>query len=127
MDLLDTQVSGLIGEEGFSRLVAAFYQKVPGDSILGPLYPKDDLAGAELRLRMFLIMRFGGPQHYLEHRGHPRLGMRHARFPVNRAARDRWVSLMEQSLDEAKLPDQATALLRRFFHEAATFLMNRPG
>lgn len=126
MDLLDTQVYELIGEEGFTRLVAAFYQKVPGDSILGPLYPNDNLAGAELRLRMFLIMRFGGPQLYLEHRGHPRLGMRHARFPVNRAARDRWVSLMEQSLDEAKLPDQATALLRRFFHDGATFLMNRP-
>jgi len=38
MDLLDTQIYALIGEEGFARLVAAFYRRVPGDEILGPLY-----------------------------------------------------------------------------------------
>ena len=126
MDLLDTQVYGLIGEEGFTRLVAAFYRKVPGDDILGPLYPKQDMAGAEVRLRLFLMMRFGGPQHYLEQRGHPRLGMRHAGFPVNRAGRNRWVALMTQALAETHLPPQATSMLQKFFDEAATFLMNRP-
>jgi len=65
MDLLDTEVYGIICEDGFSRLVAAFYRKVPHDEILGPLYPAQDMAGAEMRLRLFLMMRFGGPQHYL--------------------------------------------------------------
>ena len=32
---------------------------------------KEILAGAEQRLRDFLIYRFGGPQHYIEQRGHP--------------------------------------------------------
>lgn len=126
MDLLDTEVYGIIGEDGFSRLVAAFYRKVPHDEILGPLYPARDMAGAEMRLRLFLIMRFGGPEHYLEHRGHPRLRMRHAPFPVNRRARDRWVMLMGQALDEVGLPADARAVLRRFFEDAATFLMNQP-
>src|SRR5579864_6815772 len=124
MDLLDTQVYGIIGEEGFARLVAAFYRCVPGDDILGPLYPKKDLAGAEQRLRAFLIMRFGGPQHYLQKRGHPRLRMRHARFPIDQAARDRWVSLMEQALQEVNLPPQPASMLRQFFHQSATFLVN---
>lgn len=127
MDLLDTQVYPLIGPEGFARLVAAFYRRIPGDDVLGPLYPKDDLAGAEARLRGFLIGRFGGPQHYIEQRGHPRLRMRHARFPVTQEARDRWVLLMEQALQEANLPPPADTMLLRFFHDSATFLINRPG
>ena len=76
---------------------------------------------------MFLIMRFGGPQHYLERRGHPRLGMRHARFPVTQAARDRWIELMEAALAETKLPPDAQSMLRKFFHDAGTLLINRPG
>ena len=124
MDLLDTRVYELIGEEGFRRLVAAFYARVRGDDILSPLYPEQDLAGAEERLRDFLIGRFGGPMRYVERRGHPRLRMRHGRFRIDRAARDRWVSLMEAALDEAQLPPEATALLRQFFHGSATFLIN---
>src|SRR5437667_91761 len=69
----DQEVYGIIGEGGFERLIAAFYRQVPGDDILGPMYPADDLEGAERRLRDFLIFRFGGPQRYLAERGHPRL------------------------------------------------------
>lgn len=127
MDLLDTQLYSLIGEDGFTRLVASFYRRVPTDDTLGPLYPQQDFKGAEERLRTFLIMRFGGPQHYMEKRGHPRLRMRHAPFPVTPAARDRWIELMEAALAETKLPTQAERLLRTFFREAGTFLINRPG
>jgi hemoglobin len=114
-----------IGEEGFTRLIHAFYAQVPNDPILGPMYPKDDLAGAEERLRDFLIGRFGGPQRYVERRGHPRLRMRHMPFAIDTAARNRWVMLMDRALEEAKLPDEATSLLREFFHGVATFMINR--
>ena len=125
MDLLDTRLYDLIGEEGFARLVAAFYRRVPDDNILGPLYPRHDMAGAETRLREFLIQRFGGPDTYSQKYGHPRLRMRHAPFPVTRAARDRWVGLMEQALAESHLPPEARTILRSFFDDAATFLINR--
>ena len=49
MNLLDTQVFPLIGEEGFTRLVAAFYRQVPSDEILGPMYSRRDIAAAEER------------------------------------------------------------------------------
>ena len=124
MDLLDTRVYELIGEDGVRRLVGSFYQRVRGDDILSPLYPEQDFAGAEERLRDFLIGRFGGPMRYVERRGHPRLRMRHARFRVDRAARDRWVSLMDSALAEASLHPDATAMLRQFFHDSATFLIN---
>jgi hemoglobin len=122
----EEQVYITIGEEGFARLIRAFYAQVPADPILGPMYPKDDLAGAEQRLRDFLIGRFGGPQRYIEQRGHPRLRMRHAPFAIDTAARNRWVMLMDRALDETQLPDTVTALLREFFHGVATFMINRP-
>jgi hemoglobin len=124
MDLLDTNLYLVLGEEGLTRLVAAFYRRIPTDDILGPLYPQHDLAGAEERLRDFLIFRFGGPDHYIQRRGHPRLRMRHAPFAVTQAGRDRWVSLMEAAMEEANTPDAARPVLRKFFADAATFMIN---
>ena len=123
----ETDVFAAIGEEGFRRLIAAFYRQVPGDEILGPMYPPGDLAGAEERLRDFLIGRFGGPQRYVEQRGHPRLRMRHMPFAVNPAARQRWLELMANALDEARLPQDVDAYLREFFDGVSAMLVNRPG
>lgn len=121
----DHELYAAIGEEGFRRLIAAFYRQVPGDSILGPMYPPDDLEGAEQRLRDFLVGRFGGPPRYMEQRGHPRLRMRHMPFAVTPAARDRWLELMHRALDDVALPPDADRLLRDFFGAVATMLMNR--
>lgn len=123
----DGDVYHQIGEDGFARLAAAFYAQVPTDDILGPMYPQDDMPGAEARLRDFLVGRFGGPQRYMEQRGHPRLRMRHMPYRLDQAARDRWVQLMERALAEAKLPEESEQLLRAFFHHMASFLMNTPG
>ena len=114
-----------IGEDGFARLVRAFYAQVPADDILGPMYPADDLSGAEDRLRDFLVGRIGGPPRYMEQRGHPRLRMRHMPFAVDTAARDRWVALMDRALVEAELPEDAVAVLQPFFHHMASFMINR--
>ena len=120
----DTSIYSLIGDDGFTRLVAAFYRQVPGDDILGPMYPIDDLAGAEERLRDFLIQRFGGPGRYSAQRGHPRLRMRHIPFRIDSAARDRWIALMNRALTETGLPAPATAALQSFFETTATFMIN---
>lgn len=121
----DSEVYEQIGEDGFARLVAAFYRQVPHDDVLGPMYPAQDLPGAEQRLRDFLVVRFGGPPRYLEQRGHPRLRMRHAPFAIDATARDRWLQLMQQALAESALPLEADAVLREFFASTATFLINR--
>jgi hemoglobin len=119
------EVYAAVGQDGFERLIAAFYRQIPSDSILGPMYRGRDLAGAEQRLRGFLIYRFGGPQSYIEERGHPRLRMRHAGFVIDQAARDRWLQLMRAALSEVELPAEASEVLRNFFESTATFLINR--
>jgi hemoglobin len=121
----EQQVYARIGEEGFDRLVAAFYRQVPGDPVLGPMYPAADLDGSRERLRNFLIFRFGGPHTYIEQRGHPRLRMRHAPFAIGQPARDRWLQLMTRALEESSLPDDVTELLAAFFASTTTFLKNR--
>ncbi len=120
----DYEVYSVIGEDGFARLIAAFYRRVPQDEILGPMYGNHDLEGAEHRLRDFLVFRFGGPARYIESRGHPRLRMRHTRFHIDQVARDRWLSLMTAALEEASFSPEATDVLRTFFGQTATFLMN---
>jgi hemoglobin len=122
----DQDIYGLIGEDGFRRLIGAFYKQIPQDDLLGPMYPKHDIPGAEERLRDFLIFRFGGPQKYIEERGHPRLRMRHVPFVIGQAERNRWIELMSNAFAEAKLPAEAEAMLREFFDGVATFMINRP-
>lgn len=120
-------VYNLVGGERIAAMVAAFYRRVPEDPILGPMYPQDDLAGAEHRLRAFLTYRLGGPPDYLRERGHPRLRMRHAPFAVDRAARDRWMELMRAAMVEAGMPPEIQTYLEGFLGDIATFLQNRPG
>ena len=121
----EADVYATIGEEGFERLVAAFYRQVPGDDVLGPMYPPEDMHGAEERLRNFLIGRFGGPQRYMAQRGHPRLRMRHAPFVIDDRARKRWLELMDNALAETALPTEVQQVLRPFFENVAAMMMNR--
>lgn len=121
----ENELYARVGEEGFFQLVRAFYRQVPEDDVLGPLYPQNDFAGAEQRLRDFLIFRFGGPERYIQQRGHPRLRMRHAPFPVDRAARDRWIELMRNAVAEVPFPDEAKQVLLNYFEATATAMMNR--
>ena len=88
------------------------------------MYPENDRKGAEQRLRDFLVYRFGGPERYITQRGHPRLRARHLPFRISQAARDRWMQLMNKAFAEAALPVEAEQLLRAFFEQMSTFMIN---
>ena len=114
-----------LGEPTLRALVAAFYRRVRKDEIIGPLYPQDDWAGAEKRLADFLIFRFGGPQTYIEERGHPRLRMRHLPFSIGVAERDRWLELMGAAMQETGVTQAHAETLGAFFAQVADFMRNR--
>ena len=122
--LTEDRIHSVIGSDGIATMVAAFYRQVPEDDILGPMYPAADLAGAEERLRLFLIFRFGGPQDYLQHRGHPQLRLRHAPFAINQNARDRWMQLMNNAITACQFSAEVSTVLRTFLGNIATFLKN---
>lgn len=122
----EQEIFNEIGPEGITAMCAAFYRKIPTDDILGPMYPKGDLTGAEERLRDFLLFRIGADTTYLEKRGHPRLRMRHAPFEINFRGRDRWVKLMDEAMEEAGIPSHTAATLHTFFLQVGDFLRNVP-
>lgn len=124
MDAVGTLYQDL-GEERLRRLVAAFYRRVREDDLIGPMYPPGDWEGAEKRLADFLIYRFGGPQTYLEERGHPRLRGRHMPFAIGVAERDRWLDLMGASMREVEIPAEQVPLIGAFFAQLADFMRNR--
>lgn len=113
-----------LGSETITAMVAAFYRQIPDDDILGPMYDHADLEGAEIRLRDFLIFRLGGPQTYLEKRGHPALRMRHAPFAIDVAARDRWMELMSVAMEETIEDKSAREPLHEFLGQVATAMIN---
>ena len=116
----------LLGEQGITHLIAAFYRRVKADDLLGPMYPADDWEGSEKRLRDFLLFRIGGVPRYLEERGHPRLRMRHMPFAIGERERDRWLELMGAAMDETGVPTEARLWLEPFFAQVADFMRNRP-
>jgi hemoglobin len=118
-------IYAIVGQAGFDRLTAAFYEGVAADPLLRPLYPEDDLEPARRRLALFLAQYFGGPTTYSDERGHPRLRMRHVAFPIDQARRDAWLRHMTAALDALAPEPAVRAAMQRYFEDAATFLVNR--
>ncbi len=112
------------GHETFVKLVDEFYRGVAADAELRALYPEDDLGPAAERLRLFLEQYWGGPHTYSETRGHPRLRMRHAPFPVTPDMRDRWLTHMNAALDSLALPEPERAEFGEYVTRAAAFMIN---
>lgn len=121
----EANVLSVLGEEGITKLVAAFYRRVKTDDLISPMYPDDDWEGAEERLAGFLIYRFGGSDAYIQDRGHPRLRMRHAPFSIGVAERDRWLEIMAAAMDEVAVPKEIYLNLKTFFEQVADFMRNR--
>jgi hemoglobin len=113
------------GHETFARLVARFYAGVRQDPVLAPLYPQDDWAGAENRLRGFLEQYWGGPTTYSQERGHPRLRMRHAPFAIGPVERDAWLAHMRDAVDSLELTPEQDATLWGYLEMAARSMQNR--
>ena len=115
------------GAETFHTIVSRFYGLVAEDEILRPLYPEEDLSGAEERLRMFLEQYWGGPRTYSDQRGHPRLRMRHMPFRISPIERDAWLRCMHTavaSVDSQTLDDAHRRQLLDYLEMAAHSLVN---
>lgn len=112
------------GHDAFVRLVDRFYEGVADDELLRPMYPEEDLGPAKERLRMFLIQYWGGPKEYGERRGHPRLRIRHAAFPVSPAARDAWLRHMRTALESLELAPMLEEMMWDYLERAAHSLVN---
>ncbi len=133
MDAPATIYEAVGGQSFFDELVGRFYDAVQNDPVLRPMYPKD-LRGSRRRLAGFLAQYWGGPPHYSETRGHPRLRMRHMPFRIGKVEREAWMTHMTASLDAARLsdgtgrplPPEVRTLMFEHFDNAATHLINQP-
>lgn len=112
------------GEATFKRLVDSFYAKVEADEALRAIFP-DELEPGKRHQRLFLMQYWGGPTTYIEERGHPRLRMRHSPFPITPQLRNRWVQHMLAAIDEVGIEEPARSMMREYFEQGATFMINR--
>jgi hemoglobin len=112
------------GDEPFWRIARAFYARVDGDPRIRAMFP-DDLEEPIRNQAEFLIQYFGGPQAYSQRKGHPRLRMRHAPYPIDLAARNAWMEHMLGALEDAAIPESERVLMREYFEKASLFLINR--
>jgi len=115
------------GPDAFVRLVDAFYVRVEADPVLRPMYP-EDLAPGKHHLALFLAQYFGATDLYNAERGHPRLRMRHAPFPIDPDAAARWAAHMLAAIGEQQFPPEVHEAIEEYVVRATPTLVNRlPG
>ncbi|MDO8251971.1 MAG: group II truncated hemoglobin [Rhodoferax sp.] len=126
--LFDTPFEWIGGEARVQALTERFYDLMdlePGYSVLRAAHGRE-LDNARQRLFWFLCGWLGGPQHYTERFGHPRLRGRHMPFKVGLVERDQWVACMDQAMGETGVPEDLRARLRDSFFKTADFMRNTP-
>jgi hemoglobin len=74
---------------------------------------------------LFLAQYWGGPHTYDEERGHPRLRMRHAPFPIDDTAVGAWLVHMRAAVAEVAPPEPLERALLEYFEYAAEAMRNR--
>ena len=115
------------GDAGVRALVDAFYDRMdPEDAFAGirKLHPPS-LDGSRDKLYWYLSGWLGGPQHYVERFGHPRLRARHLPFPIADGERDQWLSCMRMAMQDVGLNEDVVAALMNAFFATADWMRNR--
>jgi hemoglobin len=92
--------------------------------VLLPLYPEgSETKGARERLALFLIQYWGGPDTYMQERGHPRLRMRHAPFVIGALERDHWLMHMAAAIEQT-ITEIDDAYREHVTTELANYMVN---
>ena len=115
------------GEPVIHALVERFYDLIdlePAYAALRAVHGPD-LASAREKLQWFLTGWMGGPQHYTERFGHPRLRMRHMPFRIGILERDQWLACMDQAMGELQVPQALRERLLGAFFQTADWMRNR--
>ena len=93
------------GAEPIERLLVTFYEKVPRDPMLAPVFASMSREHA-VHVAEFVAEVLGGPPRYSEKRGgHPAMIRHHVGKELTEAQRKRWVALLLECADEVGLPD----------------------
>ncbi len=93
------------GLDKLRHLTARFYERVPSDPILAPIFAHTEAGHAD-HVALFLAEVFGGPKDYSTmHGGHPEMIRHHLNRHLTHEQRKAWVSLLLDTVDELGLPD----------------------
>jgi len=84
------------------------------------------LTEARDKLFWFLCGWLGGPSHYTERFGHPRLRMRHMPFAIGILERDQWLACMDQAMTEVGVDPALQQRLNNSFFQTADWMRNTP-
>ncbi len=117
------------GEAAVRALVDAFYDLMdlePRFAHLRSLHPTD-LDGSRDKLFWFLCGWLGGPDHYIERFGHPRLRARHLPFPIGIRERDEWLACMGEAMVHERVNEPLRQRLAEAFAGTADWMRNRAG
>lgn len=102
MTIPGTIFEAIGGQDTIDKLVTAQYKYVGKHPKLLEIFP-EDLSESARKQRLFLTQFFGGPQLYLEERGHPMLRRRHLPFEITLERKDAWLECFEKALDDTKI------------------------
>lgn len=104
MSIPGTIYEAIGGQEAIDNIANNLYKHVAQEPKLMEIFP-EDLNESARKQSLFLTQLFGGPQLYLEERGHPMLKRRHLEFEVTHERKVLWLKCMNKSLEESQIEE----------------------
>ena len=114
------------GEAAVRRLVDHFYDLMDLEPAFADLRAAHgpSLDAARDKLFWFLCGWLGGPDHYIERFGHPRLRARHLPFRIGIRERDQWLACMFQAMHDCGVDEALQQRLQASFAGTADWMRN---
>ncbi|WP_296653265.1 group II truncated hemoglobin [Paraburkholderia sp.] len=115
------------GEARVRELVDRFYDlmDLEADFVgIRAMHPPT-LDSSRDKLFWFLCGWLGGPDHYIERFGHPRLRARHLPFAIASSERDQWVRCMALAMEDIGVAEPLRERLVSSLFDTADWMVNR--
>jgi len=112
------------GEAAVRTLVEAFYDRIDAESpVLRAMLPRND-SGSRRKLFEYLSGWLGGPNLYIDKRGHPQLRRRHLQFTIGEAEANEWMRCMRLSIAESGVNQAVAGFLEDRLSPLAEHMVN---
>lgn len=113
-----------IGEKGLKSLLDEFYDCVFSNDVLIPLFSQTNREAIQSKQLMFLSQFLGGPLHYTNTFGAPKMRQRHLPHKITPKGKDVWLICMKKAVNKQDWDERLKDVVYNIFPPIAHHMIN---
>ncbi len=115
----------LVGDEQLRNILNYFYNSVFTSPVISHLFNETEKEVILDKQYCFLTQFLGGPPRYNQKYGNPKMRQRHLPHAIDNAAKDEWLRLMQEAINQSDLEENIKTALYNCFPQVAQHMVNR--